>query len=551
MKKKANRNKGLQDKGIIYEFQKAVAGIFVILMLGFFPLYYQNAYYNIMEAKKYFFVFCALGLTVLILALILLEGLENLRKRNSLKEKFFIIPKDCKSYLRKISIASWFAGVFIIAVILSAILSVDFIESFRGTDGRQLGAVIFLFCICTYAILGKYLQPGIWMAWIILVANGILFGILIFQFWGKDILHMWDEIPSSIDMMYLTTIGNINACSSYFCMILPVGMVLYYCSETVFSRLIYGIFLVMGFYASYATNTDSWILGIGVAFLAMFWFSMKAHHDMERFLELCGLFWISSLALKLSITIGNNITSSFLIQRFQGLRLQNLMIHKYTLLVEAVLLVLCMCLIKNAEKKIWEIPYQKIRNMIFFFLAIIGVIGAVMVIIVNCFQNEVMGDSLQWMNCLKLKDEFGSGRGAIWKHTIWVWMRLPLWRKFFGYGVNCFHQFYYSQGAELVQGAVRWIDPHNEILYFLSTTGIFGFIGYAGLLVSTAISSGKMSRRYPVMMMGTVMICSYLACSMVNSPTTFIIPTFFLYLGILKSMERHYKEKDLEIEKRV
>lgn len=546
MKKRANKDKDLQDKGLIFEFQKSVAGIFVILMLGFFPLYYQNAYYNIMEAKKYFFHVCALGLAILLLMSICLESLGNLKKK-----KLFIFGKDWKDFLKKTTTASWFLCAFTIAIAFSAIFSVDSKESFWGTDGRQLGAITLFLCICVYISLGKYLQPGIWMAWIVLITNSVLFGILIIQFWGKDILHMWDAIPSSIDLLYLTTIGNSNACSSYFCMIIPVVMVLYYCSETVFSRGLYGIFLALGFYASYATNTDSWILGIGTAFLVMCWFSLKDHHCMKRFLELCGIFWVSSLALKLTILIGQNNINALLIQRFRGLRLQNIMLHKYILLAEAVLLALCMCLIKHAEKKKWEIPYRKIRKFLFSFLAIV-VGGAVIVLIVaNCSIQETWEGSLQWMNRLKLQDEFGSGRGTVWKHTIWVWIRLPLWQKFLGYGVNCFHQFYFSKGAELVDRAVRWIDPHNEIMYYISITGILGLVSYMGLLISTAVSAGKMSCRYPVMMMGTVMICSYLACSMVNSPTTFITPTLFVYLGILKSIERHYKEKDLEIENKL
>ena len=48
------------------------------------------------------------------------------------------------------------------------------------------------------------------------------------------------------------------------------------------------------------------------------------------------------------------------------------------------------------------------------------------------------------------------------------------------------------------------------------------------------------------MMMGTVMILSYMAQSMVNNPTAFLMPTLFLYLGILKSLQRHYKEKAAE-----
>ncbi len=551
MKKKAKKNGNLHCRGIIYEFQKGVSGIFVILMLGFFPLYFQDAYFNISDAKKSFFMICACGLVVLTLLLVCIEKIWNLRRKILSGHDFSAVAKDCRHYFSGISFSSWCAVIFLLAIFLSTVFSIDPMESFLGTDGRKLGTGLFLLCLCVYFILGRYLQPGIWMAWVVLIGNSILFVILIFQFLGKDIFHMWDELVSNQYGMFLTTIGNVNACASYFSMILPVGMVLYYCSETIFSKAIYGIFLVLGFYSSYATNTDSWILGIGVAFLVMLWFSLYDHQSIKKFFELCGLFWLSSVVLKFTIFINRDNIDAFMIQRFRWLRLQSLMIYRYTLLVEAVLLILCVYLVTIAEKKKLEVPYQKIRRIFFLLLASVVGIVVCLFMFVNFSGDKLWEGSLQWLNYLKLQNEFGSGRGILWKHTIWVWLQLPFLQKFLGYGVNCFHQFYYSLGAEFVQETVRTVDPHNELLYFLSITGILGFIGYTGLLVSTAVSAGKMSRRYPVMMMGTVMICSYLARGMVNSPTTFIIPTFFIYLGILKSMERHYKEKDLEIEKGV
>ncbi len=552
MKKKAKKNRSLQGRSIINEFQRSVAGIFVILMLGFFPLYYQDAYFNISDAKKNFFVISACGLIGLSILFTFLERLLNLRQKMLVKGFFSIIVKEWRNYFSKFSLSSWFVAFFLLAVFISTVFSVDPMESFWGTDGRKLGSGLFLLCICVYIILGKYLKPGIWMAWTVLIANSILFGLLIFQFFGKDILHMWDGMLSNEYGVYLTTIGNTNACASYFCMILPVGMVLYYCSKTIFSKTIYGVFLIVGFYASYATNTDSWIVGIGVAFLVLLWFSLHTHKSIKIFLELCGLFWVSSMLLKITIFLNQNNTDAFMMQIFGWLRLQNMMLNRYVLLLEAVLLALCIGIVEIAEKKKLEIPYQKIRKIFFGFLLILVGVITLLFLIVNFSMDKRWEGSLQWMNYLKLQDAFGSGRGIIWKHTMWVWMRLPFLQKVLGYGVNCFHQLYYSQGAEeLIKAATRTIDPHNEILYFLSITGILGLVSYVGLLVSTAISAGKMSRRYPVMMMGTVMICSYLARGMVNSPTTFIIPTFFSYLGILKSMERHYKEKDLEIENKV
>ena len=440
--------------------------------------------------------------------------------------------------------ASWFVGGFLLSVLIATIFSMYPFESFYGTDGRKLDAIIFVLCIAAYMILGKFLQPGIWMAWIFLISGGLVSLLLVLQFWGINALHMWDGMVATEIGMFASTIGNVNACATYFCMALPAGMVLFYLSDKLFSEVLYGTLLVLGFFGAYATATDSWILGVGTAFLIMFCFSLKNHDYMERFVGICMMFWVSSLAVRIILLVGAENTS-VVMQRFRSLSLQNFMTSKKILLTEGILLCFAMLFIKLAQKKKLEIPYKKIRIVFISFVVLfLGFVVAV-AIVANLSPEKQWEGKLQWMNLLKLKDDFGSSRGIIWKQTWAAWKKLPVGRKFFGYGINCFHQFLYQyQGAELGAYGVRIIDPHNELLQFMSMTGIFGAVCYFGFLISTAVSAAKQSRHYPVMMMGTVVICSYLAQSMVNNPTVFLTPTLFLYLGILKSLERHYKEKE-------
>ena len=120
-------------------------------------------------------------------------------------------------------------------------------------------------------------------------------------------------------------------------------------------------------------------------------------------------------------------------------------------------------------------------------------------LIANLSGEKQWDGMLQWMNRLKLQDNFGSSRGVIWKQTWIAWKKLPAGRKFFGYGLNTFHLFLYEyQGAELASYGGRIIDPHNELLQFLSITGIFGTVSYFGLLISSALLAGKQSRHAPV-----------------------------------------------------
>lgn len=526
----------------MYELEGTAASLFVILMLGFFPLFYQDSYFNITDAKRMFFYFCGAGLLVLT---VLLAGAGYLQDwRATGNKELQGSKKKGKEILKNIPITSWFVYGFAVAVLIATVFSVNPFESFYGTDGRKLGAIAFLLCIAVYLILGKFLKPGIWMAWIFLISNGIVCFLLLLQFWGIDILHMWDGIIPTEVGMFASTIGNVNACATYFCMAVPVGMVLFYLSDALLSEILYGLLLLLGFFGMYATISDSWILGIGAAFLVLFCFSIKNHDYMERFLGICLMFWASSLVVRLALTAGAENTS-VMSQRFRTLPLQNFITGKKVLLAEGIILCLGMVLIKIAKKKDIQIPYDKIRKVFVGVVVTVLSLAVTAVLVVNLSPEKQWEGGLQWMNLLKLQDNFGSSRGIIWKQTWIAWQKLPIGRKFFGYGINCFYQFLYQyQASELTMYTARIVDPHNELLQFMSMTGIFGAVCYFGFLISTAVSAAKQSRHYPVMMMGTVVICSYLAQSMVNNPTVFLTPTLFLYLGILKSLERHYKEKE-------
>lgn len=540
------KQKTKQNRNVMYELEGAVTGLFVILMVGFFPLFFQDGYFNITDAKLLFFYFCGAGLVVLTIILAG-AGYLQVRKDNKIGRKDTGGAKrDYKEIIKDIPVVSWFTGGLLLTVLISTVCSAYPSESFYGTDGRRLGAIVFLLCMAVYLILGKYLQPGIWIAWIFLISNGLVSLVMILQFWGINVFHMWDNMVSTDIGMFASTIGNVNACCTYFCIVLPVAMVLFYLSDALLSKALYGVVLVLGFYGAYATTSDSWILGVGTAFLVLLCFSFRSHDSLKRFFETCMVFWASSLLLKITLLAGAGNVEAVMLQTFRALPMQNFMINKFVLLAEGIVLLLGIFLMKRAEKKKLEIPYQKIRRIFVFLVVLVIGIVALLVLIANLSTNKQWEGTFQWMNRLALQDDFGSSRGVIWKQTWNAWKKLPVGRKFFGYGLNCFYQFLYQyQGAELSGYAGRIIDPHNEALLFLSISGIFGAVCYFGFLISNAVSAGRMSRQYPIMMIGTVAICSYLAQSMVNNPTAFLTPTLFLYLGILKSLKRHYKEKEI------
>jgi len=131
-------------------------------------------------------------------------------------------------------------------------------------------------------------------------------------------------------------------------------------------------------------------------------------------------------------------------QLFTGQQLQNLMIRPMVLLAEGVLFGMLLCVVKTMKKKQLELPWPKIRNILFAILALLSGICIILVLKVNLMSEKQWTGTFQWMNSLNLQDTFGSDRGLIWRHTVTAWSKLSPGRKLVGWGPNCFHQLLYQ-----------------------------------------------------------------------------------------------------------
>ena len=74
-----------QKKSVMYIFLEGAAALAVLLMVGIFPLYYQDNYIDMSNAKLNFFRICAVGL---ILAFILFSCMDRLMQyKESMQQK--------------------------------------------------------------------------------------------------------------------------------------------------------------------------------------------------------------------------------------------------------------------------------------------------------------------------------------------------------------------------------------------------------------------------------------------------------------------------------
>lgn len=507
---------------------------YAFLMLLTYPVFFHDGFIDIVRSKlAYYKVVTFIFLAVAVIGFLAYwvdNGIKTGQRPASFGAWFRDVPKD-----------SLFTGVFFAAILLSTLVSDYRQEAFMGSNGRRLGAMVMLLYLFVYLMCGKYLKMHRALLWAFLASNAVIIMLGNLQFWGIDLFHMYENLVESQHNMFISTIGNINVNAGYLCLILPIVMAFYFVSENKAYKIVYVVFLVAGFYEAFVTLSDSSFLGIGVGYLVLFWFGCKNHEAMRKFLELAGFFWLADFLMRLTLTIGGAVgADAALYVTFLEMPLQNLVSSWSVIIGMGILLAVAFLLVEVLRRKQINFPYRAVRGGVFIVLAVLIAVAVIVVIVANTKAEGQWQGSLAVLNQLQLVDSFGSNRGYVWKRCLIAYGKLPWYQKIFGYGLNCFGQLMavdYSEEMVTLYGGM-FIDAHNEVLQFLITTGIVGVIGYFGILISTVVNCAKKAAENPVLIAGIAGILGYLAQAMVNNPQTFLTPTVFLFLGVLKCVEK-------------
>lgn len=544
-----------RKKSVMYIFLEGAAALSVIFMLGLFPLYYQDNYIDMSSAKLNFFRVCSIGLLVATALFLFMDWMQRYKEKmqeenKRLKRKIQVEKEEQKlgkaqamrQWLGNLPVTAKFAAVFTVGLLIATAFSANPQESWMGLEGRKLGTMVWLLCISMYLILGKYLNLGKWAAWVFLAANVLVCVLAILNFWAIDPLGMYKNLAAEQHGGFISTIGNINACAGYMCMVVPAGMALYFVAKDKYLRAASGVFLAIGFHACYCTGSQSWVLGLFVSMLILLWFALCTHERMLRFLQICIFFWASSVCLKAIMAIADSVGyRTYMFLNFKGNSLQHeVMLNGYLLAAAGILIAGALFFVWRREKSGKGLSYGKIRKIVFIMVAAAACLGILLFAAANLNHSAWEG-TFSVLEHLRLQDAWGSSRGYIWRITVEAWLGLPLWDKITGYGVNYFHMFiqqYCGTEASQYFGGALLVDAHNELMQILTTMGVLGVVGYFGLLISMAVKSAKKVPARPSLVLGVIVVCSYMAQGLVNNPTVFLTPYLFVMLGIIESMGR-------------
>lgn len=531
-KKKKNKSKesaGMQTTDYILS---VMCSMYVFCMLCIYPLYYENKYFNMGDAKYHFFKY----VSVFFLVAMLFTVVAWLAARR--KEMNFAIIARTFSY------PDWFAVGFFVFSYFSFVLSEYKETAFYGYDGWYMGMMSQFAFVIIYFLVSRFWR---WSPTTLLFALGtaaITYQLGIWQRFLIDPLGMYIDLGPEYIEKFVSTLGQTTWFSSYAVLIFPIGMFYYCYDEKKWARIFAGIFLALGYGMLATTNSDSAYVAFILILMAFFWFALESNQTFGRFLEavLIGLASFRVIGIcrllfpekQITLITGDEAITAFVTG--SGLML-------FLLVAVAVLYGVYRYVCKvNKEFSVRKFAFLR---SVMVWAAVLAVWLVLLLIILVSKEDAAPTGILQKVSEIsffRFDDQWGNHRGFNWRMAIEAFKNASLKDVLVGAGPDCFacsmdkycfeEVYTYWQGLQLA-------CAHNEWLNMLVTQGVLGVASYIGIFVTMIIRMGKIGKTEPAVIPFLAATLAYMGHNFFCYQQCICTPIVFIMMGIGEMIVRH------------
>lgn len=521
-KKKTGETAGMQTTNYILT---VLCSMYVFCMLCIYPLYYENKYYNMGDAKYHFFKY----VSVFFLVSMLLGVVAWLAVRR--KELNFAGIAKTFSY------PDWFAVGFFVFSYLSFVLSEYKETAFYGYDGWYMGMMSQFAFVIIYFLVSRFWK---WSPTTLLFAMGaaaITYQLGIWQRFLFDPLGMYIDLGAEYIEKFVSTLGQTTWFSSYAVLIFPIGMFYYCYDEKKWARIFAGIFLALGYGMLATTNSDSAYVAFVLILMVYFWFALESNRTFGRFLEsvliglasfrIIGIFRVLFPEKQIVLITGDEAITAFVTR--SGVML-------FLLAAVAVLYVFYRYVCRTNEE--FSIRKFMVLRKIMVWGAILCLwLVLLLIILVSKEGGELHGilQKVGEISFFRFEDQWGNHRGFNWRMAIEAFKNASLKDVLLGAGPDCFANsmdkycfeevYTYWQGLQLA-------CAHNEWLNMLVTQGVLGVASYIGIFVTVAARMGKVGVMEPAAIPFMAATLAYMGHNFFCYQQCICTPTVFILMGI-------------------
>ena len=462
--------------------------LFAILMV--MPFYYRNTYIDIGEAK---YIFVAVMSAICIIATVTI----NL-------SYYLFTPGNVgmEGKRLKVSVTDTFVLIYLISTFISYMMTSYKEQALLGCDGWHMGLLTQIVFCAIYFAFSRYLVKvkREYIYAVIGVANIIAILAVLNRF-HIDPLQMYANLPPQA-LNFLSTIGNPNWYSSYLTILLTIIVALYIFTEEYLKKSLErcGLFLsIIILSASLVTQkTDSGFIAIlGIYILALFYAVEKKQYIIK----------VIKVA---AIMSGTFIAIGFLRDIFKDNAvpldgLSEYMMHGILIKITFVISIIMIAIIctKSKWKKECRAKISTKWVRVYIVAAVISVVVTTLLLVVlntrGMLTNVIFG--LEDVTYFNFNDDWGNGRGRIWRLCWKVFSEYDIELKLFGCGPDMFSAYVYENYYYEV--AERWAkviltNTHNEWFNAIINYGLIGGLAYIGIFLSlwVRLLAGILKNKY-------------------------------------------------------
>ena len=462
------------------------------------PLYLEDKYFNLRDAKGHIFLAGAFISFILVVIAVLRE-------------------KTVKPLLPTKDVTDLSLVVFVVFAILSSLLSGAVVESLLGSQCWWFGGIA-MFAFAFFIILqSNTVSFGQLLRNTMLIVGFVVMGISLLHACHVDFLHLHENIEGGYTYSYLSTIGNSNWYQSYMCLTFPLIAVLFMQNKDKKMDRIYIPYMFLGTLNIVFTGCDGLYVGVGVCAFFLIPFVFSNLMRLRRFMMIVAFYGISTLLV-------------ILLPIFDGMQASIGGICAFfakPAVAGAISLVgVTGYLISRFVLK--ELDSKHIRISI--IVCEIAVAAAAIYFLIDSIRN--------------FGDEWGSGRGQIWSYSFSYFSMLPFSNKLIGVGPETLH-IHNEALNNAMQMYVR--ANHSDFIQLLVTNGIIGvgaWLTMWGSIIYKQIKHGNMDD-WSFAFFATLMC--YMGQSTVNTiqgMTTGMLSVLIgLYLGYIRKNKKQSLQK--------
>lgn len=509
--KDGGSNAGVEITGQLIAYLMAVVAATVCVAV---PLYARDGYDQIGNAKFDIYKnILRLGFVPLLL-LAALYGVFWLREK-----------KKCR-----LSVTDGCVLAYMFFTILSAGFGGFYQDALWGSFGWNMGLLSQISFVLLYLFLSRFGRQYRPVLVILCAVSAVVFLLGILHRVGIDPIGFYQGLTDDQMAQFLSTMGQATWYASYLIVVLPVGTAVFLYAQKKIWRMVSGIYVVIGFCSLVTQNSDSAYFALAGFMLVFFWFCVEKEESLRRFAAVCAMFFASGKVMSLFMRIRPNPELRY--DFMTSLILDSVL----TWVLLGICVILYVLLWKRKDK---TFPVQKMLRarkavLVGMVILLAGIMG-LMILQTGGLLPEGMGRRLSAVSYFTWNDDWGNGRGRIWKFAARIFREENLFHKLIGVGPDCLSSYVaanYGEEAELLWGQKVLTNAHNEWFNMLINGGILGFVSYAGIFVTAIRRFMKGAGDEPLLTGIAAAAVSYMAYNFFCYQQVCCTPFVFILLGI-------------------